>query len=175
MSYRRVSMPKCSPVRISTEGLSPLEKWHSWFVQSRVWELQEDYIFNLYDVSILIPTGFRTDFASVPRAFWPILSPTGVLMIPGLLHDFYYRHHFFIQKSGYLTNTKFIPCFSLMGRGWADDLLAQISSEINHSNVPGDLAYVSLAVFGGFAWNSNRKKDSNRGLYGVDLVGPYGG
>lgn len=42
--------------------------------------------------TFVIPAGFKTDFASVPRIFWAFISPTDeFIRIPALIHDFMYR------------------------------------------------------------------------------------
>jgi len=53
------------------------------------WILVEPFQFSVDGVSFTVPTGFWTDFASVPRILWPIISPydLGVGCIP---HDFGY-------------------------------------------------------------------------------------
>ena len=43
---------------------------------------------------VLIPKGFVFDGASIPRLLWFFLSPTGLLLIPGLIHDFGYRYDY---------------------------------------------------------------------------------
>jgi hypothetical protein len=37
---------------------------------------------------IILPADFELDGASIPRIFWGILSPVGLLLIPGLIHDY---------------------------------------------------------------------------------------
>lgn len=56
--------------------------------------------FNLYVVhedcrapGLIIPFGFVTDFASIPRFLWPILPPHGAAMPPSVLHDLHYTKH----------------------------------------------------------------------------------
>ncbi len=39
---------------------------------------------------IVVPTGFVTDFASVPRAFWAVLPPFGNHQLAAIVHDFLY-------------------------------------------------------------------------------------
>ena len=39
---------------------------------------------------IRVPAGFVTDFASIPRAFWTILPPTGKYGKAAVVHDFLY-------------------------------------------------------------------------------------
>lgn len=40
---------------------------------------------------IIIPAGFVTDFASVPRFFWRLIPPTGRYTRAAVVHDFLYR------------------------------------------------------------------------------------
>lgn len=48
-----------------------------------------------YDTSlgltIHVPAGFVTDFASVPRALWPLLPPNGRYGKAAVIHDYLYR------------------------------------------------------------------------------------
>jgi hypothetical protein len=48
-----------------------------------------------YDTSlgmtITVPAGFVTDFASVPRIFWNLLPPTGRYGKAAVIHDYLYR------------------------------------------------------------------------------------
>lgn len=37
-----------------------------------------------------VPTGFVTDFASIPRVFWSLLRPDGEYTYPAIVHDFLY-------------------------------------------------------------------------------------
>ena len=40
--------------------------------------------------TIDVPTGFVTDFASIPRFFWTALPKDGVYTYPAIIHDFLY-------------------------------------------------------------------------------------
>ena len=53
------------------------------------WELHEPFLFAVDGVDYVVPRGFYTDFASVPRIFHPIINPyeLGCGPIP---HDFGY-------------------------------------------------------------------------------------
>lgn len=45
---------------------------------------------------ILVPDGFESDFASIPRFFWPIIGhPAGKYAQAAVLHDFLYRNAYF--------------------------------------------------------------------------------
>ena len=58
-----------------------------------------------------IPTGYNTDFASIPRIFWTIISPTDeFIRIPALIHDYLYQNKIFSRKiasSSFLVNILF--------------------------------------------------------------------
>ena len=43
------------------------------------------------DYRITIPSGFETDFASVPQLFWNILPPCGSYGKAAVIHDYLYR------------------------------------------------------------------------------------
>lgn len=56
--------------------------------------------FNLYEVyedcfapPFIVPKGFVTDFASIPRFLWSVLPPHGAAMPASVIHDFCYTTH----------------------------------------------------------------------------------
>lgn len=55
------------------------------------WILVRDFKFNRDSIELIIPKGFKTDFASVPRLFWNIISPTELGDIGPIKHDWTYR------------------------------------------------------------------------------------
>ena len=71
MEYK---LPKLQPL--------PLRGWF----QARRWLLLEDWQYR----GIVIPKGFITDGASVPRILYWLFEPTGILFIPAILHDYFY-------------------------------------------------------------------------------------
>ena len=50
------------------------------------------------DEWVFVPTGFQTDFASVPRLFWSILPPDGTYSQSAVLHDFLYNQQIYTRK-----------------------------------------------------------------------------
>jgi Protein of unknown function (DUF1353) len=40
--------------------------------------------------TIVIPQGFVTDYATIPRVFWNIIPPDGDARFPAILHDYLY-------------------------------------------------------------------------------------
>ena len=56
------------------------------------WVLQRPLQYRILDtdISIVVPRGFVTDYASVPSIFWSLLSPYGRYGSPAIVHDFLY-------------------------------------------------------------------------------------
>ena len=86
--------PILEPLPIKTKGFGWWKKLWIWISATRKFKVREDYTYYIpwLDVTVLIPAGFIFDGASIPRMFWPLLSPTGILFIPGLLHDYGYKY-----------------------------------------------------------------------------------
>ena len=86
-------MPVLSPIPIKTKGVSYRIALWRWITSIRKWEVTQEWNYELPDgVTAVIPQGFGFDGASIPKIFWGILSPTGLLLIPGLIHDYAYRY-----------------------------------------------------------------------------------
>jgi len=60
----------------------------------QLWMLSKSLRFSLRvnrgDVTVFVPQGFITDFASVPRPLWPIFPPAGQWCEAAVLHDYLY-------------------------------------------------------------------------------------
>ena len=58
-----------------------------------LWEIKEPICVELSGGAMLvIPVGFVTDFASVPRLFWSAISPIGHYNLASVIHDFFYTY-----------------------------------------------------------------------------------
>ena len=139
-----------------------------------VYELAEPYTHTVWidgrPVNILLPAGFRSDLASTPSFTWVFgFRPDGVLMIPGLIHDWYYRH-------GYLLTDKHETICQDRGKLWADKLLASLTARISGVKTPGILALIALAICGWPAWHHNaRYREAAERTGKVQLKGDYDG
>lgn len=159
-----VPMPVIRPIPLKTRGQSWRRQVRAWLWSARVWELVDEYRYTRPTGEVLvIPAGFRTDFASTPRAFWPLgMDPTGILLVPTMFHDWGYRHDWYFDGSGARFGEG-------SGKGYHDRLLRQLSVEVNQMVVPGAIAWLALDVFGWVAWWSACKRRTG----GVDLQGAY--
>lgn len=66
---------------------NPRFEWHG----GTVFELMEALFIEALGRSFWIPKGFISDGASVPRPFWPLVSPMDCGELAPLVHDYLYR------------------------------------------------------------------------------------
>jgi hypothetical protein len=58
-----------------------------------LWEVMQPFTYDsaLLGVTITVPQGMITDFASIPRGLWDHLSPDDpIILFPSVVHDFLY-------------------------------------------------------------------------------------
>lgn len=136
------------------------------------------WCFSLNDgLQIVIPSGFVTDLASIPRLFWniPGFSPTGPLLCGSIAHDFGYQYGYLLspfdrtrtypEYSMYLREhfteiftTGNIPVYAGRPQSTFDSLLRLMTIEATGARFVANAAYVALSLFGRFAWNNYRSK-----------------
>lgn len=85
--------------------------------------------------SIVVPAGFRTDFASVPAVLWPVLPPTGPYMAAAVVHDYLYRR---------------TPCSRFLADACFREAMAQLGVNLTTRLV----MYYGVRVGGGIARRS---------------------
>ena len=148
-------MPVMRPIPIRTKGRPWYTQLYRWIFGIREWEIMQDWEFELpHQVMITIPTGFVFDGASIPRALWGILSPTGILFIPGLIHDFGYRNGFLWAVSDHGVRYQYGRMITRAG--W-DSIFYLTCQKVNGMKIISRIAYCMLWAFGWIAWNKNKK------------------
>ena len=88
-----------------------------------------------------VPTGFRTDGASIPRAFWPIIGPMGPYLGAAVLHDYLYSN----ASNGRFTST----------RKQADDLFLEAMFNLGVLWIHRNPIHLAVRLFG---WRSYKKR-----------------
>lgn len=82
----------------------------------QLWELDKALRFTLRvnggDITVWVPRGFVTDFASVPRPLWPIFPPAGQWCEAAVIHDYLYSTR---TCSRFLADALFRECMALLG------------------------------------------------------------
>ena len=106
-------------------------------INSREWELLEPLEYHVgspdsNDV-ILVPKGFPTDFASVPKIFWNIFPPYGRWSPAAVIHDFIYTYAVYPRKKCDLI---FLEAMGVMEVNW----------------ITRHTMYRAVRLFGGFSY-----------------------
>lgn len=90
-----MEMPKLLPYAIKTQQFSFVSKLWRLLVRKRQWQLIEDWHYTLPNQRvIIIPKGFVFDGSSYPAIVWLFYSPTGLLLIPVILHDLCFQYNY---------------------------------------------------------------------------------
>lgn len=88
---------------------------------------------------VTVPTGFVTDFASIPQLFWSLLRPDGEYAHAAVIHDYLYW-----------SQTR--------SREEADSIFKAAMEDLDvNSNVVSTL-YEAVQLFGASAWTENARR-----------------
>jgi hypothetical protein len=108
------------------------------------WQLLAPFVFSVDGVEFEVPVAFWTDFASVPRCVWPIISPYELGHGP-IPHDF-----------GYFTGIR--------SQKFWDDVFMTCMKKDNISIFKRNAAYCAVRMFGGFVFRDYRRKNLSHNL-----------
>ena len=136
-------MPVIKPVNIEEE----INK--NCFSIRRQWIIEQDWKYNLYEKEFIIKKGFKFDGASVPSGLKLWRSPTGILFIASLIHDWGY------QKASLAKLNKMNEIMNIPKTRKEIDI---IFMDINYDNKYFKyITYYILKIFGWRSWNRYRK------------------
>ena len=149
------NMPVLVPLPIPTKNQpSPLHKLVVFVTKIRRWKLAENWKFKLNNgITIVIPEGFEFDGASIPKIFWALLSPTGLLLLPGLIHDYGYRYDqiWKVEKDG-----SFVAYEKNAGKEYWDNLFQEVGDQVNAVFLINLIAKLAVLVGGRRTWDKYR-------------------
>lgn len=169
--------PKFEPILINLKGLGFFSRLSKLWKSPPRFRIIADWVITLDDgLQIIIPQGFETDFASIPRLFWAIpgFSPDGPLLWGAILHDFGYQYGYLLAVANSATvpfpdasvqlQEQFpslfcdnIPVYVGFCQGFYDNLLRDITLAKTGAKVVAESAQKTLALCGGVAWGKYRK------------------
>lgn len=111
------------------------------FADNKAWVLVEDlrYSIGTTGVTIVVPAGFVTDFASIPKPLWWWFSPHDFYSKAAVVHDYLY----WTQRCT---------------REQADNLLLIAMQESDVSPVKRKAVYLGVRAGGWAAWDANRNE-----------------
>jgi len=121
----------------------------------RRWLIVQDWRHQLPDHTIcLIPKGTVIDGASVPRPFNALVSPTGSLFIPSIIHDFGYQCDYLLVDEDSVIEKR----HENAGRKHWDDLFFTVAEQHGQrSTAYHRMIWATIRMFGGIAWSHCRK------------------
>jgi len=99
------------------------------------------YYSDLVKKEILVPTGFITDYGSIPKILHNVLSPTGKPTYGFVIHDYLYKEGMFSKN---VSDDILDESMIILGVGW----------------FKRKTIMAGLKVGGFVAWNKHRKKDN---------------
>ena len=150
IGFEYKQMPNLQPIAIPTAGKGFWGAIWMWLTGVRTWKVAEDWTFKIDGSWYVVPAGFIFDGASIPKFLHTWLSPTGVLLMGGLVHDYAYKYATLLKMNkkktmGTITQKK------------ADEIFRDINIEQNGFHLLNKLAYWALRIGGFIAWNGHRK------------------
>ena len=150
VNFKYKEFPHLKPIPIATKGKGFWGAVWMWLTGVRTWEVADDWAFKINGQWQIIPQGFVFDGASIPKFLHTWLSPTGVLLMGGLVHDYAYKYATLLKSGkkktmGTITQKK------------ADEIFRDINIEQNGFHLLNKLAYWALRIGGFVAWNKHRK------------------
>lgn len=147
-SYKE--MPHMKPIAIPTAGKGFWGAVWLWLMGTRQWEIAKDFHYTINGEDFVIPKGFQFDGASIPKFLHTWLSPVGVLLMGGLIHDYGYKYATLLKKDKKTT-------IGIKDQKWMDQTFRDINIEQNGFHLLNKLAYWALRLGGFVAWNGHRK------------------
>ncbi len=150
MDFKVDEMPHMKPITIPTKGKGFWGAIWMWLMGTRTWQITKDFHFSIDGEEYVIPKGFVFDGASIPKFLHTWLSPVGVLLMGGLVHDYAYKHTVLLKKGK-------INVSHVMTQKKADQTFRDINIEVNGFRLLNNLAYYALRLGGFVAWKGHRK------------------
>ena len=92
IQFKYPDMPVMQPVPIATKDKGFFKGILMWLMGSRKWVIAKEFHYSISGVDYKVPAGFEFDGASVPKFLATFLSPVGVLLMGGLVHDYGYKY-----------------------------------------------------------------------------------
>jgi len=141
----------------------PTKIENNWFLEifkffmfRRKWKIREDYCLWVPELArwIFIPAYFIFDGASVPKLLNGIYSPTGMLLLGAVPHDFGYRYKglFHIDHNGKIYFVEY-------SKKQLDHIFEILNTYESGMAKASYLATKLLGVVGYLGWWGNRKKN----------------
>ena len=106
-----------------------------------LWSVKESFEYHVGEYPskeiIKVPIGFRTDFASIPRIFWMIISPIDKHGKAAVIHDYCYSEGLYSRKK-------------------CDRIFLEAMTVLKVNKIKRLIMYYNVRIFGYYAWVKRR-------------------
>ena len=113
-------------------------------IDKKYWILTEGFEYHVGEYPsneiITVPVGFITDFASIPKIFWPIIDPIGKHGKAAVIHDYCYA----------------TACYSRLK---SDAIFSEGMKVLDVEEWKREVMYGGVVVFGWWAWHKHRRRN----------------
>lgn len=125
------------------------------YLDGTTWLVTAPFEYRLGDATgperVVILKGFITDFASIPRALWNVLPPTGAYGKAAVVHDWLYQHRTVTAPN----------VVRLVDRAEADRILNEAMAVLGVGRFTRWIIYSGVRVGGWKPWNAYRKREQS--------------
>lgn len=112
------------------------------------------------DDVVPVPNGFQTDFASIPRIFWPILPPVGRYSKAAVIHDFLCAE---CETYNYQYNQ-----YSIRTRQEADEIFLEAMTILEVKPWKRTLMFLAVRLWGMVSeWKGQRRAQTTQTTPGL--------
>ena len=102
------------------------------------YRLGRDLLVVIDHEQFIIPKGFKTDLASIPRWYWTFLSPQySAFVEPSIIHDYFYR------------------CANLKDRAYADEVFYYSLLKMGVTKYTASKFYFAVRMFGAHSYSAS--------------------
>ena len=114
------------------------------YIDGTKWEVMHQFTYHIGDKTakevVVVPKGFITDFASIPRIMWPLIGPpTGEHGKAAVVHDYLYGKHRFTRAK---SDRVFREAMKVSDIGW----------------MKRNTMYLGVRLFGWYAWKKGGRR-----------------
>ncbi len=140
------------------------QPWFEPVPDSKFWIVRREFTYHITSkygkYKVIIPFGFKTDFASVPRLFWWLVSPWGRHGKAAVVHDRLYQSiRIMLTDPLYKSMFDYFDYAQKDPRKFSDDIFLEAMGVLEVKNWRKYPMYWAVRLFGWFAWQHKQVPD----------------
>lgn len=119
------------------------------YLEGDHWRLERELLVVTRGSLLVVPAGFTTDLASIPRALWTVIAPFELSCVAPIVHDWLYQHGGRIE-----TRHATLRLMRTFSRADADAFLLDLMEQEAVSVWRRWSAYHAVRLFGASSWQA---------------------